>query len=84
MTDLPNLRVLSSPHVDTAVTAALAQILKEAEAGEVVAVAAIVARRSGEWTQHVVGDTAYHNLAGLNLRVDMLKRLLLDQVRIDE
>lgn len=79
---LSNLRSIDTPVVDSAVVSTLSEALDAAASGGVTAVAMIVARRDGSWTQHVAGDTSYHSLAGLNLRVDLLKRLLLEQVRV--
>jgi hypothetical protein len=79
-----NLHSISGPLVDPAVVETLEELLSAAQRGEVTAIAAIVAYRSGAWSNRVAGDTTYHNLAGLNLRVDMMKRLLLQQVRTVE
>lgn len=79
-----DLRAIDTPTVDNAVVETLEETLGAARRGEVTAVAMIVAYRSGTWTNRVAGDTSYHSLAGLNLRLDMMKRLLLQQVRVVE
>jgi hypothetical protein len=77
-----NLRALDEPVVDAAIVSTLQEVLALAEAGEVTAVAMIVANRDGSWSQRISGDTRYHSLAGLNLRVDILKQLLLRQIEV--
>jgi hypothetical protein len=79
-----NLRAIDSPLPDAAVVEVLEETLEAARRGEVIAVVMVVARRDGSWQNRLCGDTSYHSLAGLNLRVDMMKRLLLQQVRINE
>jgi len=79
-----NLRSIDTPLVDEAVVQTLEEALDAARRGEVTAVAMIVAYRTGSWSNRVAGDTSYHSLAGLNLRFDMMKRLLLQQVRVVE
>jgi hypothetical protein len=75
-----NLRALDRPAIDSTIVETLRTALSQAESGEITGIALITSQRSGQWTQSICGDTMYHNVAGLNLRIDMLKRLLLKQI----
>lgn len=82
MTDSPlpasNLRAIDAPVVDSAVVEALESALDDARRGTLTGIAIIKSYRGIEWTHVIAGDTLHHAAAGLNLRVDMLKRTILD------
>lgn len=76
VTETANIRSIDDSSPDPVVISALSEYLEMAKTGELTAVVMIAGKRDGTWLQGIYGDSGYHSVAGLNLRVDTLKQML--------
>jgi hypothetical protein len=75
---------ITGPAIDSAIVDTLEDALAEARRGELSSVALIVARRGGGWGHTLAGDTRIDAMSALNLRLDALKRLVLEQFTVTD
>lgn len=77
---LAEVTQIDGPVAYTVIIETLEELLAETKAGEVTALAVIVGRRAGAWSNQMAGNINYDNLAGLNLRVDLMKAFIMRHI----